>query len=223
MNISKTQWYNMIFVLIALVALYFLLRYVLVPVINSDEFKVFIEEIGAWGYLIIIFYIVISHVFAPIMGTPGVLLGVSIYGLDIALTLLYIASLISSTINFYISRIYGRKWVIKLAGEKSMNKIDEFVQMEGKTILILARLFGFSFFDVISYAAGLTKMDFKTYFIITAITSAVVNIASRFIFGNLDMATGTGIFIWFISVFATGLIFGTILTIYIKKTKSAKG
>ena len=122
---------------------------------QTREVELFVNSIGTWGYLVIIIYTVFSHVFAPISGSPAVFLAVTLYGLNTGVFLLYIASLVSSTINFWISRRYGRGLVVKFVGEKSMKEIDELVAVQGKQMLLVSRLFGFSIFEFISYAAGL--------------------------------------------------------------------
>jgi len=71
--------------------LYALLKILLIPIITSDNFKDLTASLGYFGFLIVIAYTVLSHVFAPLAGTPGVLLGVTIYGVGVGMFLLYLA------------------------------------------------------------------------------------------------------------------------------------
>jgi len=119
MRISKKTAVKILKISGVVVFLYVLLKAILIPLIISEGFKDFTASLGFFGYFIVIGYTVLSHVFAPLAGTPGVLLGVTIYGVKTGMFLLYIASLISATINFWISKKFGRKLVIKLVGEKS--------------------------------------------------------------------------------------------------------
>ena len=116
MHISKKLWLQILKIAFIVFALYFLLKLILIPTILSQSFINLTTNLGYWGYLIVIAYVVLSHVFAPLAGTPGVLLGVTIYGLKTGTILLYLGSLISATINFYISKKFGRKWVVKIVG-----------------------------------------------------------------------------------------------------------
>jgi len=60
----------------------------LLPAVTSVEFREYVEGLGVLGPLVIIFYTVVSHVFAPISGSPGTLLGFAIYGCsDLGLSL----------------------------------------------------------------------------------------------------------------------------------------
>lgn len=221
MRISKKAALEIFKITSVIVFLYILLKAILIPLIISEGFKDFTASLGYFGYFIVVGYTVLSHVFAPLAGTPGVLLGVTIYGVKTGMFLLYIASLISATINFWISKKFGRKLVIKLVGEKSMKEVDEFISVEGKQVLIISRLFGFPIFEFISYAAGLTNISFKSYFIITATASIFNNVAAYLVFKNINFQSETGIMIWIGSIVGAGIIFGFFIKSYLKKKKGA--
>lgn len=219
MRISKKAAIEILKMVGVVVFLYILLKAILIPLIVSEGFKDFTASLGFFGYFIVIGYTVLSHVFAPLAGTPGVLLGVTIYGVKTGMFLLYIASLISASINFWISKKFGRKLVTKLVGEKSMKEVDEFTSVEGKQALIISRLFGFPIFEFISYAAGLTNISFKDYFIITAVASIFTNIAAYLVFKNINFQSETGIMIWIGSIVGAGIVFGFFIKSYLKKKR----
>lgn len=219
MRISKKAAIEILKIMGVIVFLYILLKAILIPLIISEGFKDFTANLGFFGYFIVIGYTVLSHVFAPLAGTPGVLLGVTIYGVKTGMFLLYIASLISASINFWISKKFGRKLVIKLVGEKSMKEVDEFTSVEGKQVLIISRFFGFPIFEFISYAAGLTNISFKDYFIITAIAGIFTNIAAYLVFKNINFQSEAGIMIWIGSIVGAGIIFGFFIKTYLKKKR----
>jgi uncharacterized membrane protein YdjX (TVP38/TMEM64 family) len=204
---------------IILILIYFALRLFLLPIITSSEFREFTRNLGVYGYFVVIGYVVLSHVFAPLTGTPGVVLGVTIYGINTGMWLLYFGGLISSTINFYIAQRFGRKWVTKLTGKSSIKKIDEFASVEGKEVLIISRLFGFALFDFISYAAGLTTIKFKDYFIITAVASLIVNLIVQLAFRSIDFQSEFGIMIWIGSIVVAGITFGLLINHYLKRKR----
>lgn len=217
MQISKKTGFQLLKILAIIILLYVVLRIILIPLITSEQFKNFTASLGFFGYFIVIGYIVLSHVFAPVAGTPGVLLGVTIYGIKTGMFLLYLASLVSASINFWISRRFGRKIVTKLVGKKSMKEVDEFTSVEGIQILILSRLFGFPIFDLISYAAGLTNVSFKNYFLITAIAGGIVNAGAYFIFKNNDFQSESGVMIWIGAIVIASIIFTLLIKSYLKK------
>jgi len=205
--------------LLTVLVLYVALKYLLLPIVNSPEFMSFTQKLGVFGYLVVIGYVVLSHVFAPIAGTPGVVLGVTIYGINTGMCLLYVGSLISASISFYISKRFGRTWVIKLVGKNSMSKVDEFASVEGKTTLVVSRLFGFALFDFISYAAGLTNLKYKDYILVTALFGLIPNLAIQYIFQNIDFQSERGIMIWIGSIVLAASAFGVLIKIYMNKIK----
>lgn len=163
--------YNQFIHILIFTALFLIALKILFPTLRSDEFQQFINNIGILGPAAIIIYIVISHILAPLGGAPAMIASLAIYGLIPTLIYHYIASMISATINFYISKKFGKPIVEKLAGKKTYKQIESFVQKTQKSLLIAGRLIGISFFEIISYAAGFTKVSFKKYIIITAIFS----------------------------------------------------
>lgn len=215
--LNNKQLIDILRLLAILAVFYVVLKFVLLPIVTSAGFREFTENSGLLGYVLVIGYIVVSQVFIPLAGTPGVVLGVTIYGINTGMWLLYIAGLISATINFYISRKFGRAWVERLTGKKALKEIDAFTAVEGKEFLIVSRLVGFAIFDFISYAAGLTNIKFRDYFLITALVSIIPNLIFRFFFRNIDMESEQGIMIWVGTIAIAAVIFGIFIKLYISK------
>ncbi len=206
--------------LLVILALSLVLRW-LIPTLTSDKFRMFVEGLGPLGPLVVIFYIVLSHVFAPLAGTPGVLLSVATFGIIRTMLYIYLGSMISAFLNFYISRKFGRKWVTRLVGKKTMNEVDQFVGASGEKVLILSRIFGFSLFELVSYAAGLTNIRFRKYFAITLIYTLIPNLFFAYLFRNTDFSSSLNLVIWISTLIITGLAF----SFFFKKTleKQKKG
>ncbi len=219
MQFRKKEWIVIFELVAVIVLLYVLLKLFLVPIILSETFKAYVANVGIGGYFIVMGYTVLSHIFAPLSGTPGVLLGVTIYGIKVGMIILYLASLVSAIINFYISRKYGRRLVTKLVGQKAMEEVDSFTSLQGEKALIGARLLGFSAFEFISYAAGLTNISFKSYFLITTITSFVTHFLSYLVFKKMDFQSEMGIMIWVGFMVGTSILFGFLIKGYMKKRK----
>jgi uncharacterized membrane protein YdjX (TVP38/TMEM64 family) len=220
MRLSRKNTIQLVKWLLIIISFFLALKFFLIPIVISEQFRQFTQSLGIFGYLIVIGYTTLSHVFAPLAGTPGVVLGVTIYGIRTGMVLLYIASLISASINFMISRKYGRKIVMRFVGDKSMKEIDEFTSVEGKQVLWLSRIFGFPIFEFISYAAGLTNIPFKDYILITAIAHSISSIAGYLVFKNIDFQSEVGIAIWIGSIVIAGIVFSFFIKSYLKTKKN---
>ncbi|MEK7163590.1 MAG: VTT domain-containing protein [Patescibacteria group bacterium] len=156
--------------LIAIILIISGILFHLQKLIGLETLKSFILQSGPLGPIVYILLIVLSHIFAPIQGSPVYFLGFAVFG-KWTLIYTYVAHLISSFTNFWIARKLGRGIVVKLAGNEGMNKIDRLAQNDGVKILIILRLFQGFISDFVSYAAGLTAIKFSTYYIISALAT----------------------------------------------------
>jgi len=163
-------------------------------------------RLGWLGPVFIGLVFVITHVFAPISGTAFYFVGIRLYGYESILIIYYCASMVSATIAFFIARKWGRGLVIKLVGEKTMNHIDKSVAVNENYLLVVGRLFGYSFFDFISYTLGFTKVSFKKYITYTAIFTFINSLILYFIFRNLDFESFQNSIIYHAFIVLTGLL-----------------
>jgi glycosyltransferase involved in cell wall biosynthesis len=136
--------------------------------ISQTEVVDFVSSFGIWAPIIYIVLLTSTYVIAPLSGTFVFMAGFVMFGGSIRFLLLnYVAAALSVVINFKIARIWGRGAVKKLVGEKSMSKVDDFIVDYGEKSLLLMRLFQGHFHDFISYAYGLTNINFSNYFVIS--------------------------------------------------------
>lgn len=164
MKARKLVFYLLLFLLISF-GIYFLgLK------IKSEDIARFVGKTGFWAPFIYIIIFALTHIIAPLSGTPVFFAGYVLFNsrIQIYTTL---ATFLSATINFWIARIWGRSFAARLAGRKNIEKIDQFTKDYGIKSLILLRVFQGQFTDFISYAYGLTNMKFIPYILITVLAS----------------------------------------------------
>ena len=204
-------------VLLVVVALLAALQW-LIPSLTSPEVQAFVKSLGPFGPLVVVAYVIVSHVFAPLAGTPGVLLSLVLFGILRTMVYTYFASLVSASLCFWIARRFGRRWVTRLVGREAMAEVDRFVTASGTKILILSRVFGFSLFEIISYAAGLTNISFKKYFVATAVFIPIPSTILTFVFRDLDFSSGEGLLFWLGTLVFAGLLFSFFLRKHLVKS-----
>lgn len=176
--------------------------------VPESSIRSMMERAGSWGVVLLIFFLWITNVIAPLGGSPILFAGFYLYG-QISVFYAFIAAVIASITNFLIGRVWGRKVVEKLAGIDGLNKIDELTKDYGLQTLFVFRLFMKEFHDVISYAFGLTNLKFSQYFIVSTLgmipatvvwylISLKVNSAIAFttISWIFAYASGTAYFCW---------------------------
>jgi len=172
-------------IFISFVSIIFL-QYLVNRVLATPYGELFFKEHVVLASIFIIGYITLAYVFAPLFAAPVSYASLTIFGVWQNSLYTYIAGLLSAGIGFWIARKFGRKLLQTFIGKETLASIDSFVAHSGTGVLIVSRIFGFSLFEIITYAFGLTKMSFKKFFVITALFSIVPNIVIPLIFGAYD-------------------------------------
>jgi len=128
----------------------------------KEEVEKMIENAGILAPIVYIFLHLLTYIFAPLSGTSVTAIGFFLFGVTVIL---------SSITNFYIARRWGVKIVENLVGKEVLSKYIGFVNDHGYTTLILSRIFLHGFSDITSYFAGLSKMKFLPYFLISVLAT----------------------------------------------------
>src|SRR3989344_6382292 len=139
--------------------------------ISQDQIR-FTQWLASYGNYVILVYIplqAITLIIAPLGGFFLMIAMINLFGPGIAITLMYLISVPCYTINFLISKKYGRPLVEKIVGHEPLAKIDHYVNGAGMLALIALRLFHGGSFDYLSYGFGLTKTKLRDFFLVNAI------------------------------------------------------
>ena len=152
--LSKT---NLLLVIIALILIYFLSA-----AVPKEALQETLEGLGILGPLVLGLILLVTYILAPLNGTPFLLVGFYLYGSNIVF-FSSIAAWVSSIINFWISRRWGRPLVEKMVGIKDINRIDKLTINYGFLAIFSLRVLTGALQDFVSYAAGLTPMKFSRY------------------------------------------------------------
>lgn len=175
----------------------------------TGDFKVvkdFIEEYGTYAMLVSAGLMVLQSVVAPLPAFLITFANANLFGWWQGAILSWSSAMLGACICFYISRILGRDVVEKLTSKAGLENIDEFFEKYGKHSILIARLLPFISFDIVSYAAGLTSMEFWPFFIATGIGQLPATIIYSYVGG---MLTGGA------QLLVTGLLILFALSIFI--------
>jgi len=136
---------------------------------GSLEISQFTYELGILGPIFLILGVAFGGIFVPMTSLPFLLAGLALYGFWPTFIIFYIGNtILAPIVDFWVARKYGRTVVAKLAGKRALQEIDKIVEVSGVKVLIVLRTLGGLLFDSISYAVGLTNMNFRTYVLATA-------------------------------------------------------
>lgn len=169
-NFPMNKKVKTILSLIGVIVVLILGAYLLQQVGDRLPIKEYAQQLGLLGYVFLLLGIILGGVVVPLSCLPFLFAGLALYGFWPTFVLYYLGNtIIAPIIDFWIARKYGRPAVLKLAGKKAIVQIDKLTEVAGTKALIVLRFFGGILFDSISYAMGLTIMEFKHYLLITAL------------------------------------------------------
>jgi len=125
-----------------------------------EKIEVFLRSLGFFGPLAYILIVFISTIISPlgcVFLWPFALLA---WGFPLPAVYTSFGAIVGAAANFWIARKFGRPIIEKLITKKGMEIVDMISLKEGLKALFFLRLY-------VSYAAGLKKIHFIPYFLIT--------------------------------------------------------
>ncbi len=132
--------------------------------VDIGDLSHWVEDAGVWAPLALILIKISTIVIAPLSGGPIYPVVGAIFGFWPGLFYVAVADIIAFSINFYLARKFGRRFVYKLLSGKEegiLNKtIDHISTGRG---FFHANLTLFPMPEVLSYAAGLSKLPYHKF------------------------------------------------------------
>lgn len=126
--------------------------------LSIEEFVATIASWGIWGVLASI-GLMVAHSFVPF---PAELLACAngmIYGLFWGTVITWIGGMLGAGIAFALARKLGRPFVARIVSKPDWARMDDWAAENGWQVLLLGRLIPVIAFNLINYAAGLTRVS----------------------------------------------------------------
>ena len=166
---SKTQGLKKIVILIVFAAIIF----IVFKQFNIEYIRSLVLQAGVYAPLVFMLIKILTIVLAPMSGFPMFLLAGPLFGFVKGYLYILIADFIGTTIAFHLSRKYGTKIVYRVVPKKGKKFIKKTLSsLENWRGITITRLV-LPLQDVISYAAGLTKISYKEFIISSTIVKAI--------------------------------------------------
>lgn len=135
--------------------------------LDFTNIKDTILKAGIWAPVILILAKAMTIVFAPLSGSALYPVAGAIFGFWPGLIYILIGDAIGSIVSFSISRRFGQKIVERMLSAKNMPTAHKIISMiETTRGFLFARVCFSPMPEIVSYAAGLTKISFWRFFII---------------------------------------------------------
>jgi len=175
--------------------LIFGLFFVIGLLIPEAEIKRIMREAGPFGPILLIFCFWLSNFFAPLSGSPFLFAGFYLYGHQVVIYAT-ISAVLASITNFLVAKRWGRPFVVKLAGESALQKVDGVAKDFGLVSLFFIRVLFKEIHDVVSYAFGLTSLKFWPYFVVSTLGMIPYTVFWYFLAEKIPNATVFTLFSW---------------------------
>ena len=186
-------------IILLLIIVICVLSYFFIPIVNSNinaifkmfatgDFNVVKEFVASYGHYamaVSFMLMVFQSIAAPLPAFLITFANANLFGWKAGALLSWSSAMAGAAVCFYIARILGRDFVEKLTSKTGLNQVDEFFAKYGRQSILIARLLPFISFDIVSYAAGLTSMNFLSFFIATGIGQLPATIVYSYVGGML--------------------------------------
>jgi len=185
--------------------------------ISATKLQQFIQSFGFWAPLV---YIII-YTIGPTLMFPGSILSLA-GGLAFGPIWGTIYTVLGATIGacgaFWVARIMGRGFVEKLAKGK-LKTFDDSAAEHGIQVMLFLRLVPLFPFNVLNYAAGLSKIRFMDYLIGTLVGIIPGTFAYVYLGSSL-----TNILSWqFLSAVALFVVITVVITLIKRRKRKIAG
>lgn len=131
--------------------------------LRPDEMKTFLRSFGVWAPAV---FIAVASM-RPLLFVPAGLISVVgglVFGSLVGTVYTLVGSTIGALIAFEIARYFGRELVQKVSKGR-LEGWGKMLEGQGIHIIFLTRLMPVFPFDAISYAAGLSSISFRNFFV----------------------------------------------------------
>ncbi len=155
---------------------------------DQERIRGVVEDAGPLAPAVYALLLVVQAVAAPLPAPAVAFAGGYIFGTGWGFVLTWFGALLGGALSFALSRVFGRGFVARNA---RLKRLDRQVEEHGAVLIFVLRLIPLVSFDALSYAAGLTGISFRRFFVASALGSA----PGTFVFVYLGGAsTGPGVY-----------------------------
>jgi uncharacterized membrane protein YdjX (TVP38/TMEM64 family) len=173
---------------------------------DVSRLRDYLLRFGLWAPAVSFLLMVLQSVAAPLPAFVITLANGLLFGAFWGAVLSWSSAMVGAALCFGIARVLGRPLVERLVGQRPLARADAFFERYGSHAVLIARLIPLISFDVVSYAAGLTRISLGRFLLATGIGQLPATIAYSVLGENLT--TGSQLGLWAIGVIASLLVLG---------------
>jgi len=161
-----------------------------------------IQSWGAWGVMGSI-ALMIAHSFVPFPAEILAMANGMVYGLFWGTAVTWIGAMAGAFLAFGLARWLGRPFVDAVVSARGRASLDDWVKRQGAGTLLFSRFIPVISFNLINYAAGLTRIGWLTFAWATGLGILPLTVLMVYM-GDRMMSGETVVWIWLLVVGVVG-------------------
>jgi uncharacterized membrane protein YdjX (TVP38/TMEM64 family) len=139
-----------------------------VGTVSGEAVAAYVKSWGIWGHFGLVGLMVV-HSFVPFPAELVAIAAGMCFGAVWGTILTWIGAMVGALLAFGLSRKLGRPFVADLLAPKQMARIDNWSSATGISALIVVRLIPVIAFNLVNYAAGITRVSWWRFTWTTAL------------------------------------------------------
>lgn len=136
---------------------------------DYEAVRAYILSFGLWAPVMSLALMLLQAIASPIPAFAVSIANGLAFGPWWGAVLSLVGRALAATLCFFIARALGRDAVETLVGRKAVRRSETWFEQWGTQTVLLTRLIPFFPFDLISYAAGLSRLRFDKFILATVI------------------------------------------------------
>lgn len=175
---------------------------------DREQTRAWVEGFGGWGYGVVLLLMVMQAVLAVVPSLLMMVVAVLAYGPVVGGLLAWGGLLLAASVAYGVGRLLGEGAVARLVGEKTEQKVADFVERYGLWAVVAARISPVISTDAVSFVAGLVRMGYVRFLAATAAGTLPLTVLVAWLGQDIDRLK-TGL-IW-VSVVSLAVFVGYVV------------
>lgn len=138
------------------------------PHLALSDVVEYVRESGPWGVCVAIALMVL-HAFVPFPAELVAIANGMVYGPVWGTIITWFGAMLGALLSFGFARTLGRPFVGRMLSNERVKAVDDWLASHGAGALMFSRFMPVIAFNLINYAAGLTRMPWWTFTWVTGV------------------------------------------------------
>ncbi|OUS38589.1 hypothetical protein A9Q94_02050 [Rhodobacterales bacterium 56_14_T64] len=181
--------------------------------LSPDQLAQHLRATGAWAPLAVI-ALMILHSFIPFPAEILAICAGAVFGTVMGSLLVWIGAMLGALAAFGLSRKLGAKAIRSWLSQAQAAQLDSWTQKQGTFTLLISRFIPVIAFNLINYAAGLTRVPLWTFVWTTGVGIVPITVLSAYLGAQMKEMTWS-----MLLMVSAGGILGVGLLHYLAKSR----